>query len=197
VTPIPGGQISSSATSPTKLLGVDDPVLSHRDCRLEAHAVQVELAAVVGLIVDAPQHVVDGGLVCADMEGLPFLASGPVGDLSVTTHPLSGFGSQSCRGVEVLWWPVRMGACVVPGQSRDEVVVQGGVGGIDCHSGRVLVLTCQGAAGAFLLPLSPSVDPVQVDEELLVAGSAQHVPVAREVDQPFHGSILRVALSPR
>lgn len=80
---------------------------------------------------------------------------------------------------------------MVPEDGRNLVIVERRVVGIDRHPGRVLVLARQAAAGALLLTLLPSVDPVQVHDEATAAAAAQHSPVAREVDQSFHGLILR------
>lgn len=154
------------------------------------NAVEVELAAVVGLVVHPPHHVVDRCLVGADVERPRPLARGPLGDMTIAAHPHAGLGSERGRWIEVPRRPVPLDARVVPGEPRDNGVVERGVIGIDRHPGRVLVLAGQAAAGALFSALLPPVDPVQVDDELVAASTAQHAPSAPEVDLSFHEPIL-------
>ncbi|MGL4743942.1 MAG: hypothetical protein ACRCYX_15560 [Dermatophilaceae bacterium] len=170
--------------------GINEPALPHKDVRPEVHPVEVELAAAVCLVIHPPQHVLDRSLVRADVERLRALARLPTGDMLVTAHPHAGLRSEDRRRVEVHLRPVLLGARVVPGELSDPILVKRWVVEINGHPGRVLVLAGQAAAGALLSALLPTVNPSQADDEPAPAASAQHVPLTREIDGPFHASIL-------
>lgn len=100
------------------------PSPPHHGVRPELHAVQVELAAVVGLVVHPPQHVVDRRLVGADVQRLRALPRGPVCDMLVAAHPSTRLGRQVRGRDEVSRRPVRLRAGVVPGEPCHPSVVE-------------------------------------------------------------------------
>lgn len=169
---------------------IHDPVFADH-CRWpEPHPVQVELTSRVRLALDPPQHIVDRGLVGADVECLRPLALRPRGDTGRTTHhPLHPVGQVGSR-VETRRRPVRMRARVIPEEPGHRLVVQRGIVRVGRRACTVLVFAGDAAAGASFVPPLPAVDPFWAHAMLVTAVPAQHVPLAGEVDRSVHADIL-------
>lgn len=108
-----------------EVAGIGEPALTCSDGRFQMNAVSVEQVAPVGLVADPPQHVVDCGLVRADVERLRPLPNGPLVDQLCAPHHQADLEREDGRRVEATRRPVRMRAGVVPTEACDLIVGRG------------------------------------------------------------------------
>lgn len=106
-----------------EVAGIDEPVFPHGDRRPKVHSIQIELGTMTVLIAYPSEHVVDRGLVRADVERFRPLPGCSRGNALVSAHHPAGLRGEARRWVEVPRRPVRVRARVIPGKPRDPFIV--------------------------------------------------------------------------